>query len=92
MERDRQYEQEVIERQLARSLEMVDGGQHYPRAICNTCRHLYSRLAKTCAAFPRGIPEAILSGKHDHHHPFPGDNGIIYQAVDLPEDQKQSFT
>lgn len=47
-----------------------------------TCKHLdRSEDATTfrCAAFPRGIPEAIYTGAHDHHLPFEGDNGIRYE-------------
>jgi len=35
----------------------------------------------TCNAFPKGIPEEILSGKHDHRKPFQGDNNIVYKSV-----------
>jgi hypothetical protein len=32
--------------------------------------------AFTCDAFPRGIPQEILDGKHDHLFAFPGDRGF----------------
>jgi hypothetical protein len=34
----------------------------------------------SCAAFPQGIPEAILEGGADHRKPYPGDNGIRFLA------------
>jgi hypothetical protein len=33
----------------------------------------------SCAAFPDGIPEAILGDGFDHRDPYPGDGGIRYQ-------------
>jgi len=35
----------------------------------------------TCRAFPDGIPELIITGKHDHTKPFPGDHGIRYVPI-----------
>jgi len=32
-----------------------------------------------CKAFPKGIPEEILSGRNKHTKPFKGDNGIHYK-------------
>lgn len=48
--------------------------------ICDSCRH--RRDATTCAAFPRGIPVAILTGDADHRKPYPGDHGIRYEPVE----------
>jgi hypothetical protein len=44
---------------------------------CATCKRLRDGLS--CESFPAGIPEPILSGKHDHTEPFPGDHGLRYQ-------------
>lgn len=31
-----------------------------------------------CRAFPKGIPNEIMFGRHDHHQKFPGDKGIVF--------------
>ena len=36
-------------------------------------------LARTCAAFPKGIPLEIWNGENDHAQEFPGDNGIRFE-------------
>jgi hypothetical protein len=41
----------------------------------------------TCEAYPDGIPVEIITGEHDHTEPFPGDNGIRFEAIqDVAED------
>ena len=51
--------------------------------ICLRCRHLQmNRIGKsawTCAAFPTGIPDSILTMKNDHRKPYPGDHGIRFE-------------
>jgi len=34
-----------------------------------------------CKAFPKGIPDKILTGEHDHTKPFKGDGGIRFEAI-----------
>ena len=33
-----------------------------------------------CEAFPKGIPEEILSGEDEHLKPVEGDGGLTYEA------------
>lgn len=37
-----------------------------------------------CEAFPdgAGIPDAIITAERDHTHPFPGDNGLRFKAIE----------
>ena len=46
---------------------------------CAECKHYTGLL--TCKAFPKGIPRPVLTGKHDHREPYPGDNGIRFEPV-----------
>jgi hypothetical protein len=49
-------------------------------ATCALYRGAVGGLASddraTCAAFPSGIPDAILRDGFDHRDAYPGDNGI----------------
>lgn len=48
--------------------------------ICMSCKH-FDRAADdlSCAAFPDGIPDAIIENRLDHRQPIDGDNGIQFE-------------
>ena len=52
------------------------------RGICGKCKHL-NRAGKGCAAYPDGIPFAILMGEFQHteHYHWKDDHGILYESV-----------
>lgn len=54
-------------------------------ASCNQCQHLdwssWNHAPMRCAAFPEGIPPAILQEQHLHKTPYPGDHGISFKRV-----------
>lgn len=55
-------------------------------AQCNKCihRNAYRLNLKSvhCDAFLNSeIPDEIISNKFDHTKPYPGDNGILFEAV-----------
>jgi hypothetical protein len=46
---------------------------------CMSCKHDHGD--GSCDAF-KSIPFDILTGRHDHRKPYPGDNGILYEKKD----------
>ena len=45
---------------------------------CNRCAHVKAR-GQSCLAYPKGIPQAILTGQHDHRKPYRGDGGVRFE-------------
>jgi hypothetical protein len=56
---------------------------------CLDCVHLRPRIW-SCAAFPgrSTIPEAILTGRHDHRDAYPGDHGVRFEPIDGRDTRK----
>ena len=51
-----------------------------PLPLCYDCKHFmrYDDGKFRCKAFPSGIPFEIIAWLHDHHEPYPGDQGIQF--------------
>ena len=58
---------------------ILDGDYDLIGSLCLSCRHRPAGEHQICAAFPQGIPPAILHDEHDHHFPYPGDHGIQFE-------------
>ena len=61
-----------------------------PLSICQACTR-YNENAGTCTAFPQGVPSEITVGLYDHRHPFPGDNGVLFDLFPPWEPILESF-
>jgi hypothetical protein len=59
--------------------------EHLGLPQCFGCKH--SHHNGMCDAFPKGIPRAILGDYHDHRKPYPGDNGIRFEAKEIGRGQ-----
>jgi hypothetical protein len=58
---------------------------------CACCRHKV-RGARACAAFPEGIPTAVLINQVSHAEPIEGDNGIRLDPVEVSRDSFERMT
>lgn len=53
--------------------------------VCWRCKHLRDDAVRACAAFPDRIPDQIWNGWNRHTSPYPGDNGIQFEPVEVPK-------
>lgn len=63
----------------------IDGQSDNPwySHTCGRCRNYGEN--QTCPAFPEGIPKEIWQARSGHRAPYPGDHGIQFHEISLPE-------
>ncbi|MBI2300806.1 MAG: hypothetical protein HYU66_18000 [Armatimonadetes bacterium] len=60
-----------------------------PPPLCFYCRHRRWDPGRGthCAAFPDGVPQAVLQSRADHRQALAGDHGIAFEPrEDAPQD------
>ena len=66
-----------------KALRLLDNGETVKSSIssvCAFCKHWKKESWYSCDAFEK-IPEDIWEAKNNHTKPYPGDNGILFEAV-----------
>lgn len=59
--------------------------------LCTSCSHLDREADEPrCEAFPEGIPEEIWTNRHDHHEPYPGDQGVRFELKRVPDEEAET--
>lgn len=53
--------------------------------VCSLCKNfdVSNAAARQCAAFPDGIPLPIWKAENRHTEPYPGDNGIRFEPIEI---------
>jgi len=47
---------------------------------CASC--IFYSGGRKCEAYPKGIPDKILTGEVDHTEPYKGDHGIQFELIE----------
>lgn len=51
-------------------------------ALCAKCKNGLDVITFSCKAFPKGIPDKIMTGKNKHLKPLPGQkNSIVFEPI-----------
>ena len=53
---------------------------------CFVCKNLIlTEEYLVCKAFPKEIPAEIITGRRSHSKPYKGDNGIVFEPIEIDE-------